>query len=227
VFTRPVVILLTVTLAAAAVTATAYAVDGRELDARQAYAAGRYQEAIDLYSKLYAATLHPTYLRNIGRCYQNLEEPSKAIKSYQEYLRKASVTAAERREVEGFIAEMEALRDRQVRAAASAPATTAPAVPAVPPAPASPPAAAVATPAPAVAPAPGPTLARTPAPGADLTESAAAPSAASPPFYTRWWFWTAVGVAVAAGGAAFLLSRGDRAAAGPTTDYGPYAPEWK
>ena len=43
-----------------------------ELKAREAFAAGRYEDALNLFAKLYAETLHPVYLRNIGRCHQKL-----------------------------------------------------------------------------------------------------------------------------------------------------------
>ena len=85
-------------------------VDKREVDARQAFAAGKYQEALDLYAQLYADNVHPTYLRNIGRCYQNLQQPNKAINAFRDYLRQAKgVGAAERSEIDGYIAEMEAM----------------------------------------------------------------------------------------------------------------------
>src|ERR1043165_8911053 len=71
--------------------------DVREMKAREAFAAGRYQEALDIYVKLYAERLHPNYLRNIGRCYQNLGEPDKAINSFREYLRKAKGVSADER----------------------------------------------------------------------------------------------------------------------------------
>ena len=88
--------------------------DSRELLAREAFATGRYQEAIDLYGKLYAEKLHPTYLRNIGRCYQKLKEPEKAIDSFRDYLTRAkNLPADERKEIEGYIADMEALKERQ------------------------------------------------------------------------------------------------------------------
>jgi tetratricopeptide (TPR) repeat protein len=181
VFARSVVLFLALTLTAAAAAApAAHAPDDRELKAREAYAAGRYQEAVDLFSKLYAQTLHPTYLRNIGRCYQNLEQPDKAIKSYQEYLRKAKVSADERREVQGFITEMEALKQRQ-QAAPAPPARSAPAV----------------------------ALAPAPSPSADLAARAPGPVSASPPFYRRWWFWAGVGVVAAGVVAAALLARKD------------------
>jgi len=81
-----------------------------DLDARRAFAAGRCQEALDLYVDLYAQTLHPNYLRNIGRCYQNLGQADKAISSFREYLRKArGLARAEADEIQGYIREMEAL----------------------------------------------------------------------------------------------------------------------
>ena len=70
-------------------TRTAMAADQRELKAREAFAAQRYQDALDLFAKLYAETLHPIYQRNIGRCYQNMGQPDNAITSFREYLRRA------------------------------------------------------------------------------------------------------------------------------------------
>ena len=85
--------------------------ESRELRAREAFATGHYQEAIDLYGQLYAEKLHPTYLRNIGRCYQKLREPDKAIDTFRDYLSRAkNLTASEQKEIEGYIAEMEAER---------------------------------------------------------------------------------------------------------------------
>src|SRR5512140_2433162 len=74
----------------------------QEMQARAAFAAGRYAEALDIFANLYAETLHPTYLRNIGRCYMNMDQPDKAGTSFREYLRKAKdLTPEERQEVEG------------------------------------------------------------------------------------------------------------------------------
>jgi tetratricopeptide (TPR) repeat protein len=98
----------------------------RELDAREAFAAGRYEQALDLFAKLYAETLHPTYLRNIGRCEQNLGQPEKAIASFREYLRKArGLPPEERSEVEGYIKEMEALQARRASPPGPPPASAA------------------------------------------------------------------------------------------------------
>jgi tetratricopeptide (TPR) repeat protein len=176
------------------------ATDKRELRAREAYAAGQYKEALDLYVKLYAEKLHPTYLRNIGRCQQLLDEPDKAINSFREYLHKAKALApAERAEVEGYIHDMEALKTRggdKAPAPATATATFKPA----------PPAGGAAAPGAATAPAAQPPLearrdVEAPASTAPvlIAQPAPAKEETSPAFYKRWWFWTAVGVVVAAG----------------------------
>jgi hypothetical protein len=111
--------------------AAAASASDRDLAARAHFAAGRYAEALDGFAELYAETLHPTYLRNVGRCQQMLGEPDKAIISFREYLRKgAPLDAAARTEVEGFIAEMEALKKRrseQTRRADTLPAAAPPA----------------------------------------------------------------------------------------------------
>jgi len=163
--------------------------DAREMRAREAFAAGRYQEALDIYVKLYAEQLHPNYLRNIGRCYQNLEQPDPAISSFHEYLRKAkNVSAAEHGEIEGYIGEMEALKKKQ--AAAAAPKSEPP--------PKSEPTTVAARP---LSPMPPPP------PPPDLLGHGQ-PAAEEAPVYKRWWFWTIVGGAVAAGAVAIVLARG-------------------
>jgi hypothetical protein len=217
---RPTFMLLAVALIAGAQAATAHAEDTPEVEARRAYAAGRYKEAIDIYSNLYASTLHPTYLRNIGRCYQNLEEPQLAITSYQEYLRKGNPPPAVRREVEGFIAEMEALKKRQAAAAAAAPTPAVPGPPA-----AAPPATAAPAPTSTLVATPSPSVARSSSSSVDLAARAPEPEPPSTPFYTRWWFWTLVGLALAGGAAAVYLA--PNGGGGPSTDYGPYSPMWQ
>src|SRR5512136_713445 len=110
--------------------------DTREMQAREAFAAGNYQEALDIYTKLYAEKLHPTYLRNIGRCYQNLGQPERAISSFREYLRKAKdLPGDERAEVEGYIKEMEQMQKKSEEAAAPPTTPIPPAAPPVQPAP--------------------------------------------------------------------------------------------
>jgi tetratricopeptide (TPR) repeat protein len=93
--------------------------EGAELKARTHFAAGEYKEALEIYARLYAETMHPTYLRNIARCHQNLGNADKAISSFREYLRKAhDLTPDQRKEIEGYIAEMEQLKQSRAGAAA-------------------------------------------------------------------------------------------------------------
>ena len=94
-----------------------------EMKAREAFAAGRYDEALDLFAKLYAQTLHPVYLRNIGRCHQKLRQPEQAIDKFNEYLvKEKKISADERKEIDGYIKDMETLRDEQARQKAPPPA---------------------------------------------------------------------------------------------------------
>jgi hypothetical protein len=183
------------TLAAPAAHAARGGDGGQEMKAREAFAAGRYEDALDLFAKLYAQTLHPVYLRNIARCYQKLRQPEKAIDKFREYVAKdKKLGAEERNEVEGYIKEMEALRDEQAR----------PANPATPP---------FATPpvAPANPPPPPPANLQQPSPNASsaATLIAQPPPPGEAPIYKKWWFWTGVGAVVAGGVvAAVLLSGG-------------------
>jgi tetratricopeptide (TPR) repeat protein len=157
--------------------------DPREMQAREAFAAGSYKEALDIYTKLYAEKLHPTYLRNIGRCYQKLKEPEKAIDTFRDYLNKAkNLAASEQKEIDGYIADMESLKERQ--AAEKAPAAPPPVAPA-----------------PKLQPAP-------PAPETQLIAEAPAPAPESPPFYKRGWFWGAAAGVVAAGVVGALWAAG-------------------
>jgi hypothetical protein len=184
--TRRIVVGFVAVVALAAVARPAAAeVDRREMKAREDFGAGRYQDALDLFVKLYAEKLHPNYLRNIGRCYQNLGDPDKAISSFREYLRKAkNVTPDERAEVEGYIKEMEELKKQREQAA------TPPPPPPVQPLPSAvtPPPVTDTTPA---TPPPSLTLNNPPPPP---------PEEESHPVYTKWWFWTIIGVVVVGGG---------------------------
>jgi tetratricopeptide (TPR) repeat protein len=99
--------------------AEAASVDPRELAAREAFAAGRYRDSVDLFARLYAERPHPNYLHNIGRCYQNLREPERAIASFREFLRKAeNLTPETRAQVEDYIREMDALVESRAQESA-------------------------------------------------------------------------------------------------------------
>jgi tetratricopeptide (TPR) repeat protein len=159
-----------------------------ELRARTFFAAAKYQEALDIYARLYAETLHPTYLRNIGRCYQKMGDADRAISSFEEYLRKAKDLSAEQRaEIEGYVADMEKMKRSRATAAAPPPAGTGP-----PPAPSS------------------PDMSSPALLDSSTVVTKTASDSEADPFYTRWWFWTAVAaVAVAGIASAVLLSAGD------------------
>lgn len=166
---------------------------GQELKAREAFAAGRYDEALDLFAKLYAQTLHPVYLRNIARCHQKMGQPEKAIDKFREYLAKdKKLRAEERTEIEGYIKEMELLREQQGKQNTPPPSATPPVAPSNP-----------MPPPPANLQAPPPTATTS------ATLIAQPPPQEEAPVYKTWWFWTGIGAVVAGGVvAAVLLSSG-------------------
>jgi tetratricopeptide (TPR) repeat protein len=156
--------------------------DPREVQGRAMFAKGEYGKALDLYATLFAETNDPLFLRNIGRCYQKLRIPDKAIEAFHEYVRRSpKLKASEQAEIDGFIKEMEELQRTEREKAAVTPP-----------------------------PPPPPDLrAREPAPPPGAAPAAAVVSEGPPPeekpIYTRWWFWTAV-VATAAVITAVALS---------------------
>ncbi len=189
--------------------------DPRDIQAREAFAVGRYQQALDIFVKLYAEKVHPNYLRNIGRCYQNLGEPDQAISSFREYLRQArNVRPDERRQVEAYIQEMEALKRQNAVAAAAAP----------PPPPATAASAGTSSAVGSTHTPVGSTEAQTAGTNSGIASpgkvALAAPVPAAPhagnavllevpastpveesdkPLYAKWWFWAVVGGAVLGG----------------------------
>ena len=177
--------------APAADKASSKASKSKELAARKAFGAGDWAKALELYSDLYAETLHPIYLRNIARSHQRLKDPQKAIDLFQEYLAKGKPEADERAEIEGFIKEMERLREQQAveRAAAATPKVVATGAET-----------AISTPAVGVA---------RPVPPPENKNALVLTEAHQPaPVYQRWWFWTGVGAVVVAGAVtAFALTR--------------------
>ena len=165
-----------------------------ELKAREAFASGRYDDALGLFAKLYAETLHPVYLRNIGRCHQKMRQPEKAIDKFREYLAKEKkISADERKEIDGYIKEMEALHEEQARQATPPP-------PANPPPPV--------TPINQTPPPPPNDYAAQPPPPTTTTSATLVsqpPPEEGSPIYTKWWFWTGIGVVVAGGVVAAIL----------------------
>ena len=110
-------------------------------EAARAFMLGRYEDALATYLDLYIQSDgRPEYLRNIGRCQQKLRQYPRAIESFKDYLRRGKkLSADERKEVQGFISEMETALANE--GGGPAPAGAAPIKPA-PPATRSPPAAA-------------------------------------------------------------------------------------
>ena len=206
---RVVVLVLVAVLPFRAVSARP-AEDRREVQARVLFAKGDYQSALDVYANLFAERGNPVYLRNIGRCYQNLEQPEKAIKAFREYLRRGHLKDAERAEVEGFVRDMQDMEKKG--ATAPPPTQSAAAASGGPPAdtaPASAPAEVM------QAPPPVPADSNS-APGATLTASGTPeeePAHAS--ITSRWWFWTGLGVLVAGGVVAAIVMTRSQAGGKP------------
>jgi len=81
-----------------------------DLKARTYFVQGEFKQALEIYTRLYVETMHPTYLRNIGRCHQMMGHPAAAIDAFEGYLREArDLDPAERAEIDGYIAEMRRL----------------------------------------------------------------------------------------------------------------------
>jgi hypothetical protein len=188
-----------------ALAGTAHADHATEMKARESFAAGRYDEALQTFARLYAETLNPIYLRNIGRCQQKLKQPDKAIDAFHDYLIKGGkkISADEKAEINGYIKEMEALRDEQASKQQAPPPPVAPVQPIQPAQPEGPPPGYTAQPAGAYPGTQGPPGYQPGAeqqPGGTLVAQPAQPQpASSGPVYTKWWFWTIVGVVVVGG----------------------------
>jgi hypothetical protein len=157
--------------------------DPREVQGRALFAKGEYGKALDLYATLFAESNDPLFLRNIGRCYQKMRMPDKAIEAFHEYVRRSPrLKPSEQTEIDGFIREMEDLRRAEREKAAVSPPPPPPDLRAREPL--SPPAG---------------------APAAAVVSEPPPPE--SRPVYTRWWFWTAAG-AVAAGAVVLAVALG-------------------
>jgi hypothetical protein len=201
---------LLISFDALAAPAAGGALDPREVQARAKFAAGQYQAALDTYAALFGETGDPIHLRNVARCYQKLGQPEPAIDRFREYLRKVpAMSPTEKTEIEGYIREMEALREEQARARAASSSTTTTPPPASPPA-TSPGVSLAAPPVETAAPPP-----YAPASTASSEMDTAPP--ASTPVYKRAWFWAAVGAVVAGGVVAVVLATRPREQSCPGT----------
>jgi tetratricopeptide (TPR) repeat protein len=184
--------------------------DPRTEKAREHYLQGdayykleKYSNALQEYEQAYLAKQDPSFLYNIAQCRRLMGDKADAIKFYRQYLKDAP-NAPNRAVAEKHIKDLEV--------ALAGPAGTPPpptSSPGSPPAPVSP---VVAIPPPQMpAPAPGPASTTSP-PTLALNAPPPAPSDApsggrvdvahppsqdeSRPIYTKWWFWTGIGVLV-------------------------------
>jgi len=195
--------------------------DAREAKARSLFAIGEYQSALEVFVTLFGERGDPLLLRSIGRCYQKMRQPAKAIDAYQEYLRRyPRMKPAERREIEGFVEEARRLKAAEAAALPAPPSVEPPPVDSTP--------ATQSTPArPSPSPPSAPIIDDT-----ELTGPAASAGNREPPptligkpqsaqaapesqpndnksLTSRWWFWTGLGALVVGGAvAAILLATG-------------------
>ncbi len=181
--------------------------DDARLDAARAhsqegdayYKLEKYANAITEYEQAYLAKPDPSFLYNIAQCHRLMGQGTEAINFYRRFLKDAP-NAPNRAVAEKHIHDLE---DAAARGATPAPAATLP------------PTAPVAAPPPAAAPAPvmplspppvtAPALGAPPPTSAPVSTTPAVenvappPQSESPPFYSRWWFWTSVGAVVVGG----------------------------
>jgi tetratricopeptide (TPR) repeat protein len=156
-----------------------------------------YRGAVKAFEAGYAAAPRVGFLLNIGNCYRKLGELSKAREFYWRFLDAAPKDHPSRPAVLDYLNQMKQIEADGVSVDGSTPARAAPL-----PAP-------VTEPAHFQASRPVPrALAARPAepPAGGLTVVDVRPTE-SPSIFNRWWFWTLVGGAVAAGAAAYVLTR--------------------
>jgi tetratricopeptide (TPR) repeat protein len=174
------------------------------------YKLEKYGNAIGEYEQAYLAKADPSFLYNIAQCHRLMGQNAEAIKFYRRFLRDAP-TAPNRSVAEKHIKDLEDASTHlrsPVEPPPPAPLPSSGSFP-PPPAPMSPsPSPPPASSPPAGSPAPATTLplnaprptSSTSADLAPIGENGVPPSQTkSHPFYTRWWFWTAVGVVVVGG----------------------------
>jgi tetratricopeptide (TPR) repeat protein len=217
----------------------ARAADPRTESARQHSAQGdayykleKYSNAIGEYEQAYLAKPDPSFLYNIAQCHRLMGQNAEALNFYRRFLRDAP-NAPNREVAEKHIKDLEDASHASLEpppVAAAPPAVASPPAPAPPPAPE--PAASVPSP-PSPVPATNPgttpggsTLALTApppatAPAGEMPPLGDAGAVSSPseshPIYTRWWFWTAIGVVVAGGVILALAAKHDPSCPGGYT----------
>lgn len=90
-------------------TPSSQTVEQREADAKASCASGDVDKGVGVLARLFVDTGDQTWVYNQGRCYQQNGRAEQAINRFREYLRRGTNIAAEdKKEVEGFIAELDA-----------------------------------------------------------------------------------------------------------------------
>jgi tetratricopeptide (TPR) repeat protein len=174
---------------------------------------GRYDRALEGYTSAYELYPVPGLLFNLGQCYRNLKNYERAVFFFEAYLRESPKLGQDQRALtEGLIAEskagleLERERDRK-REQAEAQKTAAAAA------------------ARAELPRSDPTPARPALVLSDdrdqlrdqLRDRSQAPSRPHRSIARRWWFWTAIGLSVAGGVAAYYFTGDPRRVAPPSS----------
>jgi tetratricopeptide (TPR) repeat protein len=166
--------------------------------------ANDYRGAVKAFEAGYAAAPRVGFLLNIGNCYRKLGELGKAREHYWRFLDASPKDHPSRPSVMEYLRAIKQIEEDGASMDAAAAAGRAPPPPPPPvtePVPLSPS---------APAPVPQALSARpeevAPSPGLSVVD--APPRAEEkPPVYKRWWFWTLVGGAVAAGVATYAITR--------------------
>lgn len=145
------------------------------------YQLGRFDQALEEYAAAYELDPVPALLFNIGQCHRQLGNHERAIFFYEGFLRD-SPDAPNRATVESLLEESRAELARQRAADDAAPPAATDGGPVTPtPEPEQPDASQVG-----------------PEPAGDAGPVASTAAVGSRPVYRRWWFWTIIGVALAA-----------------------------
>ena len=158
----------------------------------QAFQRERYDEAFQLWQAGYQLSGRPLFLLNMAHAERRRGQLHKARELYRRYLL-VDPSSELRGDVEVVLADLEGAIGPEPEAAG--PPTGIDPTRGLPPVGAT---ALTRAPAPALPPPADAGLARGPEPTGRR------------PLLTRWWFWTGLGVAAAAGGASLFLLRGDR-----------------
>ena len=170
------------------------------------YKLGRFEQALEEYSRAYELFPAPALLFNLGQCHRNLKNYERAIFFFEGYLREQTTMDQDQRTLtEDLLAECKTELQREQAAAATAAARFA---------------------APPLRPA-QPELKGTVVSFRPETSPPSALWLGEPdharshrPITHRWWLWTAIGATVIAAGAAAYYATGDARLVAPSGSIG-------